>query len=172
MDLNRLSQGERIILFASAALFICSFAPLWASYSLGGLESDGVNAWSAAWNIAPKLAVIAALVALGLTAAKAGGVRLDLPTREGVVYAALGGAATLLLLIAVLTGPKDLGLPAELFEGTTGFEVDRDRGLMLFLGLALAAAVAYGGYLHMTGQRGPEPLGSDRGPTPTPPPAS
>ena len=169
MDLNRLTNGEKLVLYCSGALVVLSFVPLWASYSfepIGGLEgidtSQSFNAWSGAYNFLVKLAILCALVAVGLVIGKAAGASLSLPP---ATYLGLGGAATLFLLIGILTGPEDGGIGA--FGELVGLDVS--RGILLFVGLILAAGAAYGGYQHMQGLPGSTTTIGGRQAPPAPP---
>jgi hypothetical protein len=169
LDLNRLTKGERIVLIAAVALVILSFIPLWASYSF---ESEGVvgidtdqsfSAWSGAYNILVKLGVILPIVAVAMVAARARGTAFELPP---ITYLALGGAATVLLLIGVLTGPNDGGISG-IAADLAGFDVS--RGILLYVGVVLAAAMAFGGFMHMQETGTSTTYGSQA--TPPPPPA-
>lgn len=175
--MEKLSRGERIVLFASALLVVTSILPLWASYEAtvrgGGIDqssSESFTVWSDAYNFVPKLAILLALMALGLVIAKIVGANIKLPAATGVIYAAVGGVATLLLLVTVLFGPREFGLEESGFEAF-GVEASFDvsRGLFLFLGLVLAAAIAVGGYLHM--QEEGETATTTGPAVPPPPPA-
>jgi hypothetical protein len=165
--MRKLSAGERIVMFASAALVVLSFVPLWASISIEGTRGfEGVSENGHAWNaygFLVKLGIILAAVALGLTIARMAGAAFTFPP---FTYAALGAAATVLLVIGVLTGPEDGGLGA---LGAAAVGVDISRGILLYVGVALAAAIAVGGYMHMQGEGATT---SVRGAaTPPPPPA-
>lgn len=167
LDMKNLSAGERIVMFASAALVILSFVPLWASISVEGtLGFEGIsengNAWDA-YGFLVKLGIILAIVALGLTIANMTGKSVSTPP---FTYAALGAAATVLLVIGVLTGPEDGGLGA---LGAAAVGVDISRGILLFVGAVLAAAIAVGGYMHMQGEGAT--TGYRGAATPPPPPA-
>jgi hypothetical protein len=160
VDINRLSSGEKIVLGASALLVVLSFVPAWASYPFGNF-----SAWSGAFGFLVKLALIVAILALVVTGLRASGTQLpDLPIGLGLLYVVLGGVATLGLLIGVLAGPSDgeLGVLAE------AVGLDGSRGILLFLGVILAAAIAYGGYMHMQSEGTTSALGD---PSPPPPPA-
>ena len=176
--MEKISRGERIVLFASAILVATSILPLWASYGAsvrgGGVNqesSEGFTVWSEAYNFVPKLAILLALVALGLVVARIVGANLNLPASMGLIYVGLGGVATLLLLLTVLFGPREFGLDDAGFEAF-GIEAtfNASRGLLLFLGLLLAAAIAVGGYLHMQEEGGPAGVAGPAVP-PSPPPA-
>jgi hypothetical protein len=176
-QMEKLSRGERIVLFASALLVVTSILPLWASYEAtvrgGGIDqssSESFTVWSDAYTFVPKLAILLALMALGLVIAKIVGANIKLPAATGVIYAAVGGVATLLLLVTVLFGPREFGLEESGFEAF-GVEASFDvsRGLFLFLGLVLAAAIAVGGYLHM--QEEGETATTTGPAVPPPPPA-
>src|SRR5918992_2528628 len=175
--MDKISRGERIVLFASAILVLTSVLPLWASYGAsvrgGGVDqesSESFTVWSDAYNFVPKLVILLALVALGLVIARIGGARLNLPASMGLIYVGVGGVATLLLLLTVLFGPREFGLEDSGFEAF-GIEASFDvsRGLLLFLGLLLAAAIAVGGYLHMQEESGPAAATGPAMPPPPPP---
>jgi hypothetical protein len=172
LDMNKLSPGERVVMFASAALVVLSFIPLWASYSIeiegiggvGGVdESQSFSAWSGAYGFLMKLGIIIAIVALGLTIARMSGASLSLPP---LTYVGLGAGATVLLLIGVVMGPEDGGLGG-LAAAAAGFDVS--RGILLFVGVVLAAAIAVGGYMHMQAES--TTTGYTGAVTPPPPPA-
>jgi hypothetical protein len=165
VDINRLSSGEKIVLGASALLVVLSFVPLWATYSFAGLASESFGAWSGAFGFFVKLALILAILALVVTGLRAAGTQLpELPVSLGLLYVGLGGLATLGLLIGVLTGPNDGGLSA--LAAAAGLDIS--RGILLFVGVILAAAIAYGGYMHMQSEGTTSALGDPSSP---PPPA-
>lgn len=169
MDLDRLSRGERIALIASALLFVAFFVPMWASISVGE-ETFGAafnadyNGWDG-YGILGKLALLCTLAVLILTALRLTDVALpDMPVSRGLLLLGLSGFATLMLLLGLLVGPNDNGA-----DGVQG--VDVDRGLMLFVGIVLAAAMTYGSYLTMQ-EEGTAPIGGSARPaSPPPPPA-
>lgn len=166
MDINRLSSGEKIVLGASALLVVLSFIPAWATYSFAGLASESFGAWSGAFGFFVKLAIIAAIVALVVAGLRAAGTDLpELPIGLGLLYVILGGIATLGLLIGVLAGPNDGGLDA--LAAVAGLDIS--RGILLFVGLVLAVASTYGGYMHLQSE-GTSPAFGDPS-TPPPPPA-
>jgi hypothetical protein len=167
VDFNRLTSGEKIVLGASAVLVVLSFVPLWASYSFAGF-SESYGAWSGAFGFFVKLALILAILALVVTGLRAAGTQLpDLSISLGLLYVALGGLATLGLLIGVLAGPNDGGIGQGIAEAAG---LDISRGFLLFVGVILAAAIAYGGYMHMQTE-GTASTGIGDPTTPPPPPA-
>jgi hypothetical protein len=172
--MNRLSMGEKIVLVSSGLLVVLSFVPFWASYSFEGLEglggfdtSENFNAWSGAYGFLVKLAIILAIVALVVVVLRAVGTALpDLPFSLGLGYVGLGALAALGLLIGVLTGPEDGGLGA-LAADLAGLDIS--RGVLLFVGVILALAMTYGGYMHMQAESSSSPaIGGPA--TPPPPP--
>ena len=165
MDINRLTMGEKIVGGASALLVVLSFIPMWATYEFAGLASESFGPWSDAYGFLVKLALIAAIVALVVVGLRAAGTQLpDLPLSLGLLYVALGGLATLGLLIGVLAGPNDGGVGA--IAAAAGFDIS--RGILLFLGLILAAAIAYGGYMHMQAEGTASATGEPSAPPPPP----
>lgn len=164
MDTGRLSRGEQILGVSGVVLFITSFVALWAKYEAFG-ETERTSAWKSPegfGSIFPfytKLALIVALLAVLLVIVRALGLSINLPVPLGLVYVGAAGLVSLLMLITVLAGPKEI----EAAE----FEVS--RGPFLFLGLVLSLAMLYGGYLHMQ-EEGTAPT-APTPPEPPPPPA-
>jgi hypothetical protein len=174
LDVNRLSRGEKILGAAAGLLFISSFLPFWAKFESkgGGIgASTRYNAWDA-YNFFPvKLAIILALVAVIWVALRAFDVSMNLPTSGGMVAVVLGGLTLLLMLIGLLTGPAGGG--GESFSiGGQEFGYEVSRGLMLFVGIVLAAGMAYGGYLAMSEDTAAPAYQAPAAPPPGPPPAS
>lgn len=149
MDLNRWTKGERVVAIAAVVLVILSIVPLWASYSFEaegvvGIDTDqSFSAWSGAYNFLVKLGIILAIAAAAIAIARAAGASFELPS---ITYVALGAGATLLLLFGVLTGPNDGGISG-IAADLAGFDVS--RGILLYVGVVLAAAIAVGGFMHM-----------------------
>jgi hypothetical protein len=171
LDLNRLSKGERILGVSALLLLILSFLPLWAKLEIEGAEelgfdgTDRYSAWSAAFGFILKLGLVLAIIALVFVVIRAVGTQMNLPVPVWQIYAACAGLCLLLLLITVLTGPVgdqgDFG----------GFEWS--RGLGIFIGPVLAAAMAYGAYAHMQAEGAAPSTGpAPGGPANPPPPAS
>ena len=156
MALNRLSRGEQILGGAGLLLFIVSFIKPWASVD-EGLTFIGVNynLWDG-YGFLPKLGVLVAFLLAVLVVAKAAGAldRANLPVPLGLVY--LGGAAIVVLtmLLALLAGPE-------------GDNAVFDRGIFLWVGLLLTAALAAGAFLHFSG--GEATAGTTAGRTGGPP---
>ena len=173
MDTSRLSQGEKIAAVCSGLLVLFSLFPMWAKYEYdfgsGLSDSQSYSAWSDAFNFLSKLAILLALVVLVILIVKVVKGNINLPVSAGLVYVTLGGLCSLILLLLVITGPRDIGdIPGvpdiDLAGLEDAFEVS--RGIMLFVGLALAIGILVGGYMHMQSETD-EPIA----PT-TPPPAS
>lgn len=153
-------MGEKLAGGAAAVLLVTSFIPLWAKYEvdeavLGGGASR-FSAWSAAFNILMKLALILVIAMLAYVLARAAGV--DLTAVPPIAPLAAAGLSFLFILIHTLMGPQEFGL--------TGAGIEVSRGPLLFLGVLLAAAMAGGAYL--ASQGGTRPV---RGTASAPPPA-
>lgn len=141
MELNRLTQGEKIAGVAALLLFISMFFA-WFGFDTGlgdlenqfGLESTGpdsvtFNAWES-FDFIDLVLLITAIAGVGTALARASDLDVDFPL--STVVAVLGGLATLLVLYRILDTPGD---------------ADREWGV--FVGLILSALVAYGGYRAM-----------------------
>ena len=147
--MDRLSTGEKLAGASAAVLLLLSFLPLWAKFEaevsgFGG-SSTRFGGWSAATPFYTKLAFILALIALVLVAMRAASMDVQLPFPLGLSLLALGGLATLLLLITLLAGPVG-------DQGTSDFggaSFEYSRGLAMLLAWIPAAGIALGGYLHM-----------------------
>jgi hypothetical protein len=137
MDVNRLSQGEKIAAGSAIVLFIVMFfswfgAPDAAEEVLGAAGVDtSINAWQS-FDFIDLILLLTIVVALGVAFLKASGNSVSLPVPGSTVTALLGALSTLLVLYRVIDPPSDL-----------------DRKFGLFLGLIFAAAIAYGGWRAM-----------------------
>lgn len=155
----RRARGHLVVAGAGLALVASSFVPLWATYRVPGLglvapETSHQNAWSAyglTMQLALGLAIVATLLAL-VTAAQGGA---STPQGATVLVAACGACA-LLLVWQVVRGPQGSSNP-------NGYGID--RGLLLFTGTALAAAMTYGSHLawRETGRGAPRSAMMSRG---------
>jgi hypothetical protein len=139
MDVNRLTQGEKIAGVAAIVLFISMFFA-WFGFDspAGDLRQFGVdvgdvsfsfNAWES-FSFIDLILLLTVLVTLAMVFVKLSDTVVDFPLNT--VVAALGGLATLLVLYRIIDPPGGS---------------DREWGV--FLGLILSALVAYGGYRAM-----------------------
>ena len=133
MDVDRLTQGEKIAGVAAIVLFISMFFA-WFGFDTPGNElgisiSASFNAWES-FDFIDLILFVTVLVAVGSAVAKAADTVVDFPLNA--VVAVLGGLCTLLVLYRIVDPPG----------GT-------DREWAVFLGLILSALVAYGGYRAM-----------------------
>lgn len=135
MDVNRLSQGEKIAAGSGVVLFIVMFFS-WFGISgdvgtaLGSVGVDAnFNAWQS-FDFIDLFLLLTILVAVGAAVAKASDTRVDFPL--STIVTVLGGISTLLVLYRILDPPGSL-----------------DRKFGVFLGLILAAALTYGAWLSM-----------------------
>ncbi|MEA2446823.1 MAG: hypothetical protein QOK47_460 [Actinomycetota bacterium] len=164
MNVDRLTTGEKVLGVSGLILFLFSFFSLWAKFETNVAGVPGVggtqrfNAWDA-YGFHVKLAVLLGLVAFALVAARAADIKMDIPW--GTVYLAVGGLSLLLMLIGILTGPAGGGG----FEAF-GASLEISRGLGLFIGTVLAAAMAAGAWMHYSGDT------TTTTTTTTPPPSS
>jgi hypothetical protein len=174
MDPNRLTTGEKILGVSGLLLFILSFLKMWAKIEvntkglgdLGGLgdASQKFSGWDA-YGFLVKLGFILALVAVVLVVARAAMANLTLPFPLGLVYLGIGGLTFLLMLLALLVGPDESG------SGTFfGVSVEISRGIGLFVGTLLAAAMAAGAWLHYQSEGSGSPAVATTVPPTQPPP--
>jgi hypothetical protein len=144
---NALSLGRKLVLGAGVLLLIDSFLH-WQEVSIGPL-SGGQSAWHGFWGVLLGLMTVALLV---WTAARVFGVALPGNLPEGLVTLALGGLILLFAVIKVLSD-NFVHWPA-------------------YIGIILAAGVAYGSWLVFkdSGEALPRMAGATPGTTSTPPP--
>ena len=176
VDLSKLSKGEKILGVSSLALFILSFIPVWAKFetklseefeNIPGAEaaetSQSFSLWDA-YGFLAKLGIILALAAFIIIVVRLTAPHIKFPVPPGQIYMGLGGIATLLMVLSLLTGPEG-------DQGSQDFgvgSVEYSRGLIgLILGIVAAAAMAYGAWLHMQ-EEGSGPAVTS-GPPTTPP---
>ena len=137
MDVNRLSQGEKIAAGSAILLFIVMFfswfgAPDVAEEVLGAAGVDtSANAWQS-FDFIDLILLLTIIVAAGAAALKASGNTANLPAPASTATALLGALSTLLVLYRLIDPPSDAS-----------------RKFGVFLGLVLAAAIAYGGWRAM-----------------------
>lgn len=145
MDTSRISFGETVAGVAAGALFIFMFFPWYGvSAKMGAGEVNGVNAsaWDA-FSIIDILLFLAVAVTIGLVVARAAGAMpANLPAPPGLIVAAAGAIAVLLILFRLIFTPGEdvVGL---------GVQVEVGRKIGVFLGLIAAAAISFGGYTAM-----------------------
>jgi hypothetical protein len=148
--MNRLNQGEKTFLGASALFFILTWIPAWAKVSIAGFSESG-NGWES-YGFWGKLALILALAGLVIGGLKLAGQQVNVPS---VALVGIGALVLLCTVLMLLVGPDVEG--ADAIPG-----VDVDRGLLLYVGIVLGAAMTYGGYQAMQAE----------GTTTTPPPSA
>lgn len=156
MNLDRLSLGEKILGVSGLALFLLSFVKQWVKVEA---EGGGVSyaAKGSAWDgygILLKLGLILALIAAGLVIARAANVKLELPWANA--YRGLAIATLVLVAVTLAIGPDESGS----FSNEFG-RVEISRGIGLFVGTLLAAAMAAGAWMHA---EGPPTTASDPAP--------
>lgn len=137
------------MLAAALALVVCSFLPLWARADFEAFpgirgSSETFSAWSSAFGVLLKLGIVCAAGLAALIVARLAGTSPPIGDRS-LVYLGLAGAALLLLVLVLLNG-AELGDATETQARLAGINIT--RGVMLFVGTGLAAAMFYGAYLH------------------------
>jgi hypothetical protein len=136
MDLNRLSQGEKIAGGFAVGLFIVMFFSWFGlpdnafTNALGAAGVDtSANAWQS-FDFIDIILLVTVVVAVGAAVAKAADARIDFPL--STIVTVLGALSTILVLYRIIDPPGDAS-----------------RKFGVFLGLIFAAAVTYGGWLAM-----------------------
>ena len=182
MDLNRLTQGEKIAGGSGIALILIMFIFKWFGLKagVGGFAFEGSrNAWGS-YGFIDIVLFITVVAAVGLAAIKASDADLGLPVAASAIVAGLGVLSVVLIIISIIS-PPDFG--ADL----SGTGIDHTRKIGVWLGLIAAIGVAYGGWRAMqeegtsfgdeAGRFGGGDVGAGSPPpppssTPPPPPSS
>jgi heme A synthase len=166
--MDRLSEGEKLLGSSALALYVISFISFWAEIEVeqeGSRSIARVTAWDG-YGPALKAALVLAVVAVGLVAARAAAARFDLPVPWGFVYVGTGALTLLLVLVAILVGPEEsIPLLETAIPASVRIEANREVGL--FVGTLLAGAMVAGGYQHM--KSGDAITTPDRAPSASPP---
>ncbi len=163
MDLNKLTNGDKIIGISGVLLLIFSFFK-WLGYDVGPFTASQ-SAWSFTILL---IAVILGIAVTALVVMKAAGVKL--PELGGVTWnqVILGVCALifLLILIKIIAGPSAHGLDL----GSAG--VSKSRKIGIFLGLIASAGMVVGVFLNAkeSGELPPQ-LGGAKGGGSAPPTA-
>ena len=163
MDLNKLTNGDKIIGISGVLLLIFSFFK-WLGYDVGPFTASQ-SAWSFTILL---IAVILGIAVTALVVMKAAGVKL--PELGGVTWnqVILGVCALifLLILIKIIAGPSAHGLDL----GSAG--VSKSRKIGIFLGLIASAGMVVGAFLNAkeSGELPPQ-LGGAKGGGSAPPTA-
>jgi hypothetical protein len=136
MDVNRLTQGEKIAGGSAILLFIVMFFSWFGlpdsalTNALGSAGFDTTaNAWQA-FDFIDIVLLITVVVAIAAAVATAADQRVDFPL--STVVTVLGALSTILVLYRIIDPPSDAS-----------------RKFGVFLGLIFAAALTYGGWLAM-----------------------
>ena len=159
MDVNRLSQGEKVAAGSAIILFIVMFISWFEApggefvrqvASAVGADTT-FNAWQS-FDFIDIVLLITVVVAVGAGVAKAADARVNFPLSTLVTV--LGALSTILVLYRIINPPSEL-----------------DRKFGVFLGVIFAAALTYGGWLAMQAegtsfQDAADRLGGGRGPGP------
>jgi hypothetical protein len=152
VKLSRLRAGEAIAAVSAVLLFAAMFAEWYGAevsgqvgtISLGGGTGAGGSAWQTL-DLISLVLMLTVVVAVGAVLLRLFGSSWEPAIPPSAAVAVLGGLSTLLVLFRILVPPD--------FGTLGGVSVNATLQLGVFLGLATAAAIAYGGYRAM-GERG------------------
>ena len=175
MDLNRLTQGEKIAGVSGIALILIMFIFKWFGLKagVGGFSVEGSrNAWGS-YGFIDIVLFITVAAAVGLALISASQTEVGLPVAASAVVAGLGILSVVLIIISIIS-PPDFGVDL------SGTGIDHTRKIGVWLGLIAAVGVAYGGWRAMQeegtsfGDQADRFRGPDEGPgaAPPPPPSS
>jgi hypothetical protein len=181
MDLNRLTQGEKIAGTSAILLFIFMFFEWYGVSVSGGGETiasgSGGNAWDTL-DFIPILLLIGIIATLAVLFIEGSDTDVDLPVHGAAIVTVVGVISTLLILFRIIDTPTFASFGGVSVEGSVKFGI--------FLSLIAAGGMAFGGWRTMQeegttfgdaadrlsgGSGGDSPPSSQPG-APPPPPAS
>lgn len=147
-SLGRLRTGEAIYLVAAILLFVLMFLDWYgvkgthSAEPLGGVVTSaaGGDAWQML-EVIPLFLMLAIVVAVGSALLRLSGSDWKPAIPPGAAVCVLGGLAALLIFIRIISPPG----PGEVLEGA----FDTTLKLPIFLALAAALGIAYGGWRAM-----------------------
>jgi hypothetical protein len=177
MDLNRLTQGEKIAGVSAILLFVFMFFD-WYSVTISGIaqsvsiEGSGGNAWDTL-DFIPIFLLLTIIVTIANAAIEASESDVETPVHGGTVVTVLGVISFLLILFRIIDTPT--------FASYGGVSADGSVEFGIFLALIAAAGIGYGGYRAMQEEgtsfgdaadrlSGGSGGGPSAGPPPPPPP--
>jgi hypothetical protein len=142
--MTKLSRGERASAISAILLFAFMFLD-WFGAKVSGVpgftgSAGGGNAWQTLDAI-PVFLMLAIVCALGVAVVRLTDADLEPAVSLNAIVAALGALAVLLIVFRILDPPSVGSLG--------GVPVDVTLKLGVFLGLAAAAGIAYGGWSAM-----------------------
>ena len=144
MDLNRLTQGEKIAGVSAILLFVFMFFDWYGVSISGGGETidlgGGGNAWDAL-DFIPILLLIAVIVTIGVLVIEAGDSGVELPVHGAAIITVAGVISFLLILFRIIDTPTFAEVGGVSAEGSVKFGI--------FLALIAAAGIGFGGYRTM-----------------------
>jgi hypothetical protein len=152
VKLSRLRAGEAIAAVSAVLLFAAMFTDWYGAevsgqvgtISLGGGAGAGGSAWQTL-DVISLVLMLTVVVTIGAVLLRLSGSSWELAIPPSAAIAVLGGFSTLLVLFRILLPPD--------FGALGGVPINATLELGVFLGLATAAGIAYGGYRAM-GERG------------------
>ncbi len=144
MDLNRLTQGEKIAGVSAILLFIFMFLDWYGVKVSGGGESFDLGGGGSAWDaldFIPILLLIAVVATLAIVPIEASDTDIDLPVQGAAIVTVVGVVSFLLILYRIIDVPTFASFGGVEAEGTLKFGI--------FLSLLAAAGMGFGGWRAM-----------------------
>lgn len=144
MDLNRLTQGEKIAGISAILLFIFMFFDWYGVSISGGGETidlgGGGNAWDTL-DFIPILLLVAVVATVAVLFIEASDTDVDLPVHGAAIITVVGVISFLLILFRIIDTPTFASIGGVSAEGSVKFGI--------FLALIAAAGMAFGGWRTM-----------------------
>jgi hypothetical protein len=145
MDVNRLSDGEKIAGISAVLLFIFMFFDWFGvKVSSSGISAQSVgggNAWDAL-DVIPIFLILAIIAVIAMVVVRANDSQITLPVPLSAIATVLSGLGLLLILYRIIDPP---GADSSF----SGIEVDVTRKLGVYISFLAAAAMTYGSWRAM-----------------------
>ena len=145
MDTSKLSFGEMVAGVSGGLLIIFMLILDWWGYDAGDDVAGSAGFSAFQWlSFLDIVLFLIGLIAVGVAVARATGSMPELPQPPGLIVAAAGALAVLIILFRIL-------IPGDGPAGELGGLVDLDatRKIGAFLGLIAAGGIAFGGWTAM-----------------------
>jgi hypothetical protein len=144
MDLNRLTQGEKIAGISAILLFVFMFLDWYGVKISGGGETinlgGGGNAWDAL-DFIPILLLLAVIATVAIVLIEASDTDVELPVHGAAIVTVVGAVSFLLILFRIIDTPT--------FASFGGVSAEGTLKVGIFLALIAAAGMAFGGWRTM-----------------------
>jgi hypothetical protein len=151
VDLDKLTIGDRVVVVSGVLLLIFAFFP-WFDYEIPGVPVDDSSGFDfVLFGIVPVILGLAMVAQIAVSRFSTETIRTAGSPGWGQIHAILGAIAAVLVLLLVIIGDD---------SEPSGFPVDGDRQIGLYLAALAAVGLLAGGLLKMRDPHDVSPPGA------------